>query len=137
MFSSPPGSLGSACSFVASCLAVTAFSAVSGRIGAMLGLRNVGVYVGGVGDHGVPLIVSRTSLLYLCGSTCRLIARARTTLPAVPMKDSPVAVSLPSQIPLKNLGSAFGWFFGAGTMYRIVSPDSQIGAVLLRCHLRK
>ena len=100
----------------------------------MLGLRNVGVYVGGVGDHVVPLV---NSLLCLCGSTCRLIVRARTTLPAVPMKDSPVVVSLPSQIPLKNLGFAFGWFFGVGTMYRTVSPNSQIGAVMLRCHPRK
>ncbi len=90
------------CSSVASCR-VTAFSAVSGRAGALLGLRNVG----GAGDHGVPVIVSRSSLLYLCGPTCRLIVPARTTLPAIPMKDSPVVVSLPSQVPLKNLGFAF------------------------------
>ena len=56
--------------------------------------------IGGVGFHGVPVIVSNSCASYLFVPASLLIVRERTILPAMPMKDSPVDVHLPNQMPL-------------------------------------
>ena len=58
--------------------------------------------------HGYTLMVSSSCLSYLSGMICLRIVLALMTLPGMPTIDSPVIVSLPSQIPLKNLGSILG-----------------------------
>ena len=71
-----------------------------------------GIAIGEVGKfHGYTLIVSSSCLSYLSGMICLRIVLALMTLPGMPTIDSPVVVSLPSQIPLKNLGSILGCAF--------------------------
>ena len=51
--------------------------------------------------HPHPLEVANLAgVPYLFVPASRLIVRDRTILPVMPMKDSPVDVHLPSQIPL-------------------------------------
>ena len=63
---------------------------------------------------------------------CEICLRMVLTLmilPGIPIIDSPVIVSLPSQIPLKNLGSIFGSVLVVEIMYCIVSAISHSGAL--------
>ena len=65
---------------------------------------------------------------------CLRIVLALMTLPGMPTIDSPVIVSLPSQIPLKNLGSILGCAFVVGIIYCTVSAISHSGALRSFCH---
>ena len=56
--------------------------------------------VGVIGVHGGALMMSINCLSYLSGSICLLIVLVLMILPEMPMIDSLVIVSLPSQIPL-------------------------------------
>ena len=63
-----------------------------------------GIAIGVVGKfHGYTLTVSNSCLSYLSGTICLRIVLALMTLPGMPTIDSPVIVSLPSQIPLRIL----------------------------------
>ena len=94
------------------------------------------IAVGGVGEfHGYTLIVSRSCLSYLSGSICLRMVLTLMILPGIPIIDSPVIASLPSQISLKNLGSIFGSALVVEIMYCIVSAISHSGALRSFCHL--
>ena len=94
-----------------------------------------GIAIGVIGKfHGYALIVSNSCLSYLSGMICLRIVLALMTLPGMPTIDSPVIVSLPSQIPLKNLGSILGCAFVVGIMYCTVSAISHSGALWSFCH---
>ena len=94
-----------------------------------------GIAIGVVGKfHGYTLMVSNSCLSYLSGMICLRIVLALMTLPGMPTIDSPVIVSLPSQIPLKNLGSTLGCAFVVGIMYCTVSAISHSGALWSFCH---
>ena len=83
------------------------------------------------------LTTSMSCLLYFSGSGCLLIVLALTTLLAIPMIFSLDAVSLPNQMPGRKRCSSFGSCFAVGSMYCIVSPNSQIGVLCSLFHLLK
>ena len=86
--------------FVSSCDVCPAWTCCSVDAGVGGSMKAGWNPIGGVGFHGVPVIVSINWASYLFVPASRLIVRERTILPAMPMKDSPVDVHLPSQMPL-------------------------------------
>ena len=77
----------------------------------------------------VRLRTSKSCLLYFSGSGCLRIVLALITLPGMPIKVSPVEVSLPSQIPGMKRCSIFGSCLLVGSRYCTVSPNSQSGCL--------
>ena len=106
--------------------AVVCFVAALGLIcGVIAGGNAAGVFVAGV--QGYALIASRSCLSKLSGVLSLLTVLALITLLVMPMMCSFVAVSLPSQMPLKKRCSSFGSVFAVGTMYCMVSPKMHSG----------
>ena len=106
---------------------VVCFVVLGRRCGIIAGGIAVGAFATGV--QGYALIASRSCLSKLSGATSLLTVRALITLLVTPMMCSFVAVSLPSQMPLKKRCSSFGSAFAVGTMYCIVSPKMHSGAL--------
>ena len=101
------------------CSVEVCFSIVAG--GLLGGWKTIGgcscaCDVGG-GIIECPVMMSNICLSYLSGFGMRLIALALTTLLPMPRRVSPVDVSLPSQIALKNRCSIFGSCLTVGSRY--------------------
>ena len=124
----PVGGVSTVCVSSVSCGLV----ATELAFGSAIGIRTAGAVATGV--QGYALIESKSCLSKLSGCTSLRIVRALTTRVAIPRMCSPVAASLPSHTPLKNLCSNFGIVLCVCAIYCTVSAKMQSGEACCLFH---